>query len=101
MSVLIVKLPSPCDGNRVNAVGDYSYVQTRDGQTPENHGTAAAAMLPSAGLAVGFWRDEAELTSLWHAERRFDPGMPAEQRATLLGGWRRAVERCRHWIPAE
>ena len=52
MSVLIVKLPSPCDGNRVNAVGDYSYVQTRDGQTPENHGTAAAAMLPSAGLAV-------------------------------------------------
>jgi glycerol kinase len=63
--------------------------------------TTALGAAYLAGLAVGFWRDEAELTSLWHAERCFEPGMPAEQRATLLGGWRRAVERCRHWIPAE
>jgi glycerol kinase len=63
--------------------------------------TTALGAAYLAGLAVGFWRDEAELTSLWRAERRFEPGMPAEQRATLLGGWRRAVERCRHWIPAE
>ncbi len=52
MSVLIVKLPPPGEGSHASIADDYSYVQTRDGQTPENHGTAAAAMLPSAGLAA-------------------------------------------------
>ncbi|MCP5267817.1 MAG: glycerol kinase GlpK [Zoogloeaceae bacterium] len=50
-----------------------------------------------AGLAVGFWQDEAELAALWQAERRFEPGLPAERCAELLAGWRRAVERSLHW----
>jgi glycerol kinase len=50
-----------------------------------------------AGLAVGFWQDEAELAALWQAERRFEPAMSADRRGTLMAGWRRAVERSLHW----
>ncbi|EXI71088.1 MAG TPA: glycerol kinase GlpK [Candidatus Accumulibacter phosphatis] len=63
--------------------------------------TTALGAAYLAGLAVGFWRDEAELASLWQAERRFEPAMSADQRATLLDGWRRAVERSRHWAVAD
>ena len=37
-----------------------------------------------AGLAVGFWQDEAELAALWQAERRFAPNMPETRRAALF-----------------
>ncbi|WP_300452963.1 glycerol kinase GlpK [Accumulibacter sp.] len=59
--------------------------------------TTALGAAYLAGLAVGFWHDEAELTSLWSAERRFDPMMPDDRRASLLNAWRRAVDRCRDW----
>ena len=59
--------------------------------------TTALGAAYLAGLAVGFWQDEAELSSLWRAERRFTPTMSDDRRAELLGGWRRAVDRCRHW----
>ncbi|MBL8395582.1 MAG: glycerol kinase GlpK [Candidatus Accumulibacter sp.] len=63
--------------------------------------TTALGVAYLAGLAVGFWQDEAELTALWRAERQFAPGMSDDQRATLLAGWRRAVDRCRHWAAAD
>ena len=53
-----------------------------------------------AGLAVGFWRHEAELSQLWQAERRFTPRMSSDQRENLMAGWRRAVERTRNWVAA-
>jgi general secretion pathway protein L len=52
MSVLIVQLPVPLPGNSSHASADYNYVQTKDGLTPESHGTSPAATLPSAGLAA-------------------------------------------------
>jgi glycerol kinase len=51
-----------------------------------------------AGLAVGFWQDEAELAALWQLERRFTPAMPADRRQTLMADWRRAVERSLNWV---
>ncbi len=50
-----------------------------------------------AGLAVGFWQNEAELAAQWQAERRFTPAIPDAQRDSLLGDWRRAVDRARNW----
>jgi len=50
-----------------------------------------------AGLAVGFWRDAAEIDQHWSAERVFEPVMPATRRADLLAGWRRALERAKAW----
>ena len=51
-----------------------------------------------AGLAVGFWRDQAELAALWRAERRFEPALPAAERGERLRQWQRAVARAREWI---
>lgn len=50
-----------------------------------------------AGLAVGFWRDLAEVEATWALDRRFEPSMPRERRARLYAGWGRAVERSRGW----
>jgi glycerol kinase len=63
--------------------------------------TTALGAAYLAGLAVGFWRDEAELTALWQIERRFEPAMGRQQRANRIADWRRAVERCRHWVEAD
>ncbi|MEF8698041.1 MAG: glycerol kinase GlpK [Candidatus Accumulibacter sp. UW26] len=63
--------------------------------------TTALGAAYLAGLAVGFWRDEAELSALWQVDRRFEPAMTRQQRADRLANWRRAVERCRHWVEAD
>ncbi len=48
-----------------------------------------------AGLASGFWQDEAEIASLWKADRVFEPSMDADRKAALLAGWKKALERAR------
>lgn len=63
--------------------------------------TTALGAAYLAGLAVGFWQDEAELSALWQAERRFEPAMPEARRTALFADWRRAVERSLHWARAE
>ncbi len=63
--------------------------------------TTALGAAYLAGLAVGFWQDEAELSALWQVDRRFEPTRSADWRATALAGWRRAVERSLHWVEAE
>ena len=50
-----------------------------------------------AGLAVGFWRSPADLTSLWMSERRFEPAMSASRRTALLDHWQAAVAQTIEW----
>jgi glycerol kinase len=50
-----------------------------------------------AGLATGFWRDQAELVDTFELDRRFDPAIDQAQRDELYAGWQRAVERTRDW----
>ncbi|KXB31158.1 glycerol kinase [Dechloromonas denitrificans] len=64
---------------------------------PQVTETTALGAAYLAGLAVGFWQDEAELTTLWRAERRFEPAMADARRSALFADWRRAVERSLHW----
>ncbi len=45
-----------------------------------------------AGIATGFWRDEAEVASLRREERRFEPSPQAAARREGRGRWRAAVE---------
>jgi glycerol kinase len=59
--------------------------------------TTALGAAYLAGLAVGFWSDAEEITSMWAVDRRFEPTVPDEQRRERLAQWRRAVERSRHW----
>jgi glycerol kinase len=62
--------------------------------------TTALGAAYLAGLAVGVWRDESELASLWQAERRFEPRMPAAEVAAIKARWQEAVSRCRSWVAA-
>jgi glycerol kinase len=64
---------------------------------PQVTETTALGAAFLAGLAVGFWQDEAELAALWREDRRFEPRTGAGERAARLAGWRRAVERCLDW----
>jgi glycerol kinase len=64
---------------------------------PQVTETTALGAAYLAGLAVGFWDTQEEITSQWQCERRFLPQMGADQRAALLAQWARAVERSRHW----
>ena len=51
-----------------------------------------------AGLAVGYWQSQEEIASQWQAEKRFEPVMPAGERAERLAQWRRAVQRSQQWL---
>ena len=59
--------------------------------------TTALGAAYLAGIAVGFWQDEAEIAALWEVERTFEPQIPRELAASRLAGWHRAVERSRDW----
>jgi glycerol kinase len=59
--------------------------------------TTALGAACLAGLAVGFWRDTAEVAANWALDRRFEPAMDPARREQLLRGWRRAVERSLRW----
>src|SRR5260221_7261118 len=39
-----------------------------------------------AGLAVGYWQDDAEISSLWKIDRVFEPSMDESRRAEFLAG---------------
>jgi glycerol kinase len=60
--------------------------------------TTALGAAYLAGLAVGLWRDTAEIALKWRAARIYEPGMSTDQRETLYTGWKRAVERARGWV---
>ena len=63
--------------------------------------TTALGAAFHAGLAVGFWEDEAQIASLWACERTFEPRIPRDAAAARMAEWRRAVERSRDWARAE
>jgi glycerol kinase len=51
-----------------------------------------------AGLAVGFWRERAELERARGASTCFEPRLAVAERDALYAGWQRAVERSRGWV---
>ena len=63
--------------------------------------TTALGAAYAAGLAVGFWRDTAELRANWKESRRWTPQWTAEQRAAGYAGWQKAVGRTLNWVDVE
>jgi glycerol kinase len=59
--------------------------------------TTALGAAYLAGLAVGFWRDEAEIASLWERDRVFEPTLSRDAAQARLAQWKRAVQRARGW----
>ena len=59
--------------------------------------TTALGAAYLAGLAVGFWKDQSDVTANWQLDREFTPNMDENRRQSLYSGWQRAVERSRGW----
>ena len=50
-----------------------------------------------AGLAVGFWKDRAEVGKAWQPDRTFEPAMCPEAVAHRRNRWAEALNRAREW----
>lgn len=50
-----------------------------------------------AGLAVGFWSCQEEISDKWRVEKAYEPAMDEARREELYSGWKKAVSRCRNW----
>jgi glycerol kinase len=59
--------------------------------------TTALGAAYLAGLAVGFWKDRAEVARGWQAERTFEPQMSADKAAHRRSRWQQALNRAREW----
>ncbi|HEY1764526.1 MAG TPA: glycerol kinase GlpK [Opitutaceae bacterium] len=63
--------------------------------------TTALGAAALAGLAVGVWKDKAEVADLAGADRTFHPAGTRAGLAALRQGWSRAVGAARHWASPE
>jgi glycerol kinase len=50
-----------------------------------------------AGLAVGYWRDAADVAANWRVDRVFEPRMSRDRATALAAGWEKAVARAKGW----
>ena len=60
--------------------------------------TTALGAAYAAGLAVGVWKDKAELLTQWRESNHWKPEISADQAAIGLQGWNKAIERTLNWI---
>lgn len=63
--------------------------------------TTALGAAYLAGLAVGYWKDKAEIRENWQLGAAFCPSMEEEKRGALLAGWRKAVKCALAWAEEE
>ncbi len=64
---------------------------------PEITETTALGAAYLAGLAVGFWKDPAEISQWWKSEKEFLPNAPALKMQEGVDAWMQAVETARFW----
>ncbi len=60
-------------------------------ERPVINETTALGAAYLAGLAVGFWKDQSEISSKWAIDQTFEPKMSEEKREELYNGWKKAV----------
>jgi len=63
--------------------------------------TTALGAAYAAGLAVGFWKDTAELRENWNEDQRWTPTWDEDQRETGYAGWKKAVSRTLDWVDVQ
>jgi glycerol kinase len=64
---------------------------------PEVSETTALGAAYLAGLAVGYWQGEDDITRNWRAGQTFTPQMDRSHADRLYARWQAAVERVRGW----
>ncbi|MBF5081652.1 glycerol kinase GlpK [Quadrisphaera sp. INWT6] len=60
--------------------------------------TTALGAAYAAGLAVGFWADEDELTAQWAEDKRWEPSMDRAVADRYYRKWGKAVQRTLDWV---
>ena len=64
---------------------------------PEVAETTALGAALMAGVGAGVF-SQAHVTELWRENARYEPRMSEDERASLLHGWSRALERSKGWV---
>ena len=59
--------------------------------------TTALGAAYLAGLAIGFWKDKAEIAAKWKVDKEFSPNMDEKIKENLYKGWKKAVNRSLNW----
>jgi glycerol kinase len=59
--------------------------------------TTALGAAYLAGLAVGYWKSQAEIARQWQVDARFKPAMSPATRKRMAVGWARALSRAKGW----
>ena len=59
--------------------------------------TTALGAAYAAGIAVGFWSGEADVTANWVEQHRWRSSMPAADRSARYAAWQKAVSRTFDW----
>jgi glycerol kinase len=63
--------------------------------------TTALGAAYLAGLAVGYWKNQADIARQWQVDARFTSTMKPVMRTRIASGWARALSRSRAWEAAE
>lgn len=64
---------------------------------PEVIETTALGAAYLAGLAVGYWKDQEDISTNWALSKSFTPKMESFKREFLLKGWHKAIKCTREW----
>jgi glycerol kinase len=60
--------------------------------------TTALGAAYAAGLAVGFWPDQATLKANWREDADWSAKLPEDERDRRYGKWKKAVQRTLDWV---
>ena len=64
---------------------------------PQITETTALGAASLAGLAIGFWENQAALEQHWQCEKKFEPRMSDDERQNRLSRWKDAIKRATGW----
>jgi glycerol kinase len=59
--------------------------------------TTALGAAYLAGLAVGYWQDESDITHNWALDHEFVPALARSESDARYADWNKAVQRAQHW----
>ncbi len=60
--------------------------------------TTALGAAYLAGLAVGVWKSQTDISASWQVAKRWQPTMSRDAVAARMAQWQKAVERSRGWV---
>jgi glycerol kinase len=63
--------------------------------------TTALGAAYAAGIAVGFWKGESDVTANWAEDRRWTPSVEEGERDRLYRSWKKAVTKTFDWVDAD